>query len=322
MNKTEVAKQYRDKFGSKIATLTLAKTMYKENVELFNNVEDARATLRYIEGKIGAKNRKSIPKESKYLINEERPKNPYKLPESDETEFKPYVIKGVNKLGILSDIHIPYHSIEAITAALDHFKKNGVDGIYLNGDLIDFYQLSRFQKDPRERSAAYELKATNDFLDSLQAAFPKAKIFYKLGNHCMRFEHYIMHKAPELLGIQAIELTSLLRLKERGIELIKDKIIAKANGLNIIHGHEFGGSVCSPVNIARGLYLKGKASAIQGHNHQVSEHTEPDMNGNITTTWSVGCLCELHPAYLPINKWAHGAAIVTLDKNGKTFNVQ
>lgn len=60
--------------------------------------------------------------------------------------------------------------------------------------------------------------------------------------------------------------------------------------------------------------MKGKVSAIQGHNHQVSEHTEPDMNGRIVTTWSQGCLCELHPEYLPINKWAHGFAIVDIDK--------
>jgi hypothetical protein len=38
------------------------------------------------------------------------------------------------------------------------------------------------------------------------------------------------------------------------------------------------------------------------------------MNGNITTTWSVGCLSELHPMYMPLNKWNHGFAIVDIDK--------
>jgi hypothetical protein len=52
---------------------------------------------------------------------------------------------------------------------------------------------------------------------------------------------------------------------------------------------------------------------MQGHHHQTSEHTETNMNGEITTTYSVGCLCELHPAYLPINKWNHGFAIVDID---------
>jgi len=44
------------------------------------------------------------------------------------------------------------------------------------------------------------------------------------------------------------------------------------------------------------------------------------MNGEITTTWSLGCLCELHPAYLPINKWNHGFAIVDID--GQNFEVR
>ncbi len=102
--------------------------------------------------------------------------------------------------------------------------------------------------------------------------------------------------------------------------IIKDKRIMKAGDLNILHGHEFGGSVFSPVNIARGLFLKGKVSAMQGHNHQSSSHSESNMNGEITTTWSLGCLCELHPAYLPINKWNHGFAIVEID--GQNFEVR
>jgi hypothetical protein len=59
---------------------------------------------------------------------------------------------------------------------------------------------------------------------------------------------------------------------------------------------------------------------MQGHNHQTSEHTESNMNGEITTTWSLGCLCELHPAYLPINKWNWGMALIDID--GQNFEVR
>jgi hypothetical protein len=45
------------------------------------------------------------------------------------------------------------------------------------------------------------------------------------------------------------------------------------------------------------------------------------MLGNVTTTWSVGCLSELHPAYMPINKWNWGVASVELDTNKKDFIV-
>ncbi len=299
-------------------TLALARIMYNENKELFINVDNARSALRYIEGKRGKKEFSKNIQQSPFFMQNERPRNPYNLPDSDETKYEPYYIKA-KKLAVLSDVHIPYHSIDAITATFDKISNEKPDAILLNGDFIDFYGLSRFMKDPRKRSVAHELQSAREVLDIL-ATFG-AKIYFKLGNHEERYEHFLMQKAPELLGIQQFELRHLLGLDEKGIDLIGDKRIIKANDLNIVHGHEFGQSIFSPVNVARGLFLRGKVTAMQGHNHSVSEHTESDMNGNIVTTWSLGCLCELNPAYLPINKWSHGFAIVDLHDNGKDFHV-
>lgn len=315
--KYEIAIEYREKFGMQMPTLTLARIMYNENIELFNNVDAARTILRYLEGKIGKDKRKSIANKN-YLMNGERPKNPWKLPESEEAKYEPYILKA-KRLAVLSDIHVPYHSVEAITAAFDKIAEEKPDAILLNGDTVDFYGLSRFMKDSRKRSVAHELQALNEFLDVLQQF--GAKIIYKLGNHDERYEHFLMHKAPELLGIPEFKFENLLKAGERGMAVVGEKRIIKANKLNIIHGHEYP-SVFSPVNIARGLYMKGKVSAMQGHNHAVSEHTETDMNGEIVTTWSVGCLCELNPAYMPLNKWSHGFAMVDLSDNGKDFEVR
>ncbi len=306
------------KYGMDMPTITLAKLMYKENKELFISVDNARSILRYNEGKHGSRNKKYV-KDKSLFMEGERSKNPWKLPESDETKYEPFIIKA-KKLAVLSDIHIPYHSITALSAALDFIQSEKPDAILLNGDTMDFYGLSRFMKDPRKRSVAHELQATRDFLDVLSQF--GAKIYFKIGNHEERYEHYLMRVAPELLGVREFELKHLLGLDERGIDLISDKRIMKANDLNIVHGHEFGQSIFSPVNIARGLFLRGKVTAMQGHNHAVSEHTESNMNGEITTTWSLGCLCELNPAYLPINKWAHGLAIVDLSENSKDFHVR
>jgi predicted phosphodiesterase len=317
MNKGDIAREYRRKYGMQMPTLTLARVMYNENKEVFSCVDHARNSLRYIEGKTGKENRKLI-KDKSMLLNGERPKNPWKLPESDESKYEPYILKA-KKLAVLSDIHVPYHSIAALTAAFDKISEEKPDAILLNGDTVDFYGLSRFMKDPRKRSLAHELKALNELLDVLGQF--NAKIIYKLGNHDERYEHYLMQKAPELLGIPEFELQHLLKAKDRGMDVVGEKRIIKANKLNIIHGHEYP-SVFSPVNIARGLYMKGKVSAMQGHNHQVSEHTETDMNGDIVTTWSVGCLCELNPAYMPLNRWGQGMGMVDLSDNGKDFEVR
>lgn len=307
----DLAKEYRKKYGWDMPTLKLARIMYKENNLLITSVEHARATLRSLEGKSG----------SSYGVIKDVPNrslNPYAFPKSEETSYDSYPLKA-KRLLVLSDIHLPYHSIEALTCTFDYAKKEKPDAILLNGDTLDFYGLSRFNKNPKARDFAYELAIFKDFIQVLQSTF-NCKIYFKIGNHEERYEHFLQMKAHELIGVDEFTIENIIRARAEGIEIIGNKRIMKAGDLNILHGHEFGGSIFSPVNIARGLFLRGKVSAMQGHNHQTSEHTESNMNGDIVTTWSLGCLCELHPAYLPINKWNHGFSIVEID--GKNFEVR
>ena len=121
-----------------------------------------------------------------------------------------------------------------------------------------------------------------------------------------------------MIGIEEFDFENIIKARAEGIQVIGDKTMMKINSLNGIHGHEYFG-ITSPVNIARGLYQKGKVDAFQGHNHQTSTHSEPDMNGNVTTTYSIGCLSELCPDYMPYNRWNHGCALVELDSNGVDY---
>ena len=92
-----------------------------------------------------------------------------------------------------------------------------------------------------------------------------------------------------------------------------------AGALTLLHGHELQGGISAPVNIARGLFLRAKACAIQGHNHQTSEHSEVDVRRKLVTTWSLGCLCQLHPEYARYNKWNHGFAFLDLEDGDFTI---
>ena len=241
--------------------------------------------------------------------------NPLGLPPSQESDYHPFKLPvSHNNILLLSDIHIPYHNITALTAALKYGLEHEVNTILLNGDVIDFYAISRFEKDPRKRNFGHEVLMTRQFLETLRKLFPNAAIYYKCGNHDVRYDHYIMRNAPDLLGMDEFSFESLMHLDKLDITYIPDKQIIHAGKLTILHGHELGASVFSPVNIARGLFLRAKDSALCGHHHQASEHSEPNINGKLTTCWSVACLCELHPDYLPINKHHHGFAhIVVMD---------
>jgi len=248
--------------------------------------------------------------------------NPLNLPKSLEPEHKAFKLPvSHNDILLISDIHIPYHNIQALTAALKYGMEQGVNTIIINGDLIDFYAVSRFDKDPRKRNFANEILSTREFLATLRELFPTQNIYFKLGNHDIRYEHYIINKAPDLLGINEFNLESLLHLERYNIVMIPDKQLIHAGKLTILHGHELGKSTFSPVNVARGLYTRAKDNAICGHSHQTSHHTEPNINGRVVACWSIGCLSELHPDYAPYNKYNHGFAHIKVFED-ETFEVQ
>lgn len=305
---------------------TIARKLIADNpgVWLKTELENVRSHVRYLRGKSGDKNRKGRGKfPFAKQLSPSVPHDPRKyVPPSDEREFVPFVLNtGMTrdaKVDVLGDIHVPYHSKSAVTAALDKMDQDEPDVIILNGDTLDFYKLSRFMKDPRCRDAKKEIGVANELLDALDERFPKARKIWKDGNHEERLDHYIMSNAPEIYNLAKAEVSilKLLELAERGWEYVTEKRPIYAGKLTILHGHEYPTPVLGPVNAARGLFLRTKASALVNHHHQVSEHTEGDVRGKPIATWSVGCLCELHPAYARFNKWSHGYARVMLSPDG------
>lgn len=314
MTKLELCRNYRAKYGWGMPTLKLARIIYAENKLLFKDAETVRTDLRRIENKRGVESGRP-PKQK---VVPDRPKNPYKLPESDAKQFEPYNIEET-KILILSDIHIPYHDIDALTAILDYVQEQEIEAVLLNGDILDFYGLSRFVRDPKARSVADELCMLEVFYASLQEHLP-VPVYYKMGNHEERYDHFLFMKAAEIIGVEEFGLDAVITRRMPGVRIIKDKRIVKFGHLSIIHGHEYASGIFQSVNVARGLFLKSKVSSLQGHAHQVSEHTETDLHGKITTTWSVGCLCDLHPDYAKLNKWSQGFAIA--QRNGDDFHVK
>jgi predicted phosphodiesterase len=248
--------------------------------------------------------------------------NTYNLPQSYAEKWESYVLpKANNKIIVISDLHIPYHSIEAINAVIRYSKDKDFNTLFINGDLIDFHMLSRFQKDRRKRSVKQEIEAVNMFFDVIQTLFPKWKIYYKKGNHCNRMDLWLHAQAPEIYDLPDVQFEQLIKTRERGIEVIGDDRLVKMGNLIVAHGHEFAGAGSSAVSPARSALLKSFHSVMIGHHHQTSEQVMPSIDDKIFTSWSLGCLSELHPAFARINRWNHGFATVEIN-NGKDFHVK
>lgn len=243
------------------------------------------------------------------------------LPPSIARPWTPHRLDVTGRIGILSDCHVPYHSMVAVKAAVEYVAAAGVAALVLNGDICDFYSISRYMKDPRQRDFSGELEACRDFVAWLRATFPGIPIVYKSGNHEERWQHYIWQHAPELSREKRMSLQSWLDLDKHGIDMIEEGRPIMAGKLPILHGHELPRGVAAPVNPARGAFMRTLSTALVGHSHRTSAHAEADMWHNEIFCWSTGCLADLTPEYARINRYNHGFAIVDVHDGGE-FDVE
>lgn len=301
---------------------TLARIAMKEAPDLCLSLERVHRMIRYYRGASGQKQRRRVERLHPGGIRPLRSSgNPFgRLPQPKQHFAQPWEalqIDGPLRALVLSDVHIPYHDPEALLSSLKYGLDRKADTVLLNGDTADFFGVSQWQKDPRQRDLTGEIKAVREFLGIVREGFPKARIIFKHGNHEERWERYLFAKAPEVVGVEDFELGQILRFAELRIEEVRDMRPIRLGKLNVIHGHEYRFAIQSPVNPARGFYLRAKTHVLGGHLHQTSQHSEKDLEGKVISAWSTGCLSDLHPDYRPLNNWSAGFAFVEVDKEGK-----
>lgn len=323
MKKAELAVELiKDKTGPDgkctFSKKKLGAILHQRHPSLFPTEEDGRLVVRQVTGSHGDRDRKSLKIRIEW--------KGLSLPEPEKNDYSKFVIRQ-ERIALLQDIHFPSYHKEALNAAIAYLRKWKPEVIVLNGDIIDCYLLSDYEKDPRKRSFKYELDMVCSFLLQLKKLFPKAKFIWKLGNHEDRYERRILSRVPELVDLGLFDFDNVVRYYMReiykvndfDITIIRGKRILLAGKLNIIHGHELAKGFTDPVNPARGFYNKAKNNVIGGHHHRTSEHPESDINGNLVGCWSTGCLCDLHPHFMPVNKWNLGFAVV--ENFGSDFRV-
>ena len=293
---------------------TLARRLVKESNGAIT-LHQARMRMQRQFGQHGAKNRKTQkptvprpPREAGEILA---------MPKSMAQPWTPYVLKVTGPIGILSDVHVPYHSEVAVAAAVGHLKDQGLSGLLLNGDIADFYAISRYMKDPAYRDFKGELEAVRGFLGWLRQEFPDIPIVYKTGNHEDRWQHWLWQHAAEISDDRRMSLTAWLDLDKLDIELVDDQRPVMLGKLPVLHGHELPKGMAAPVNVARGAWMRTLSTCLVGHSHRTSNHAESDMWHHETACWSTGCLCDLRPDYAVINRWNHGFAVATVHKGGQ-----
>lgn len=230
----------------------------------------------------------------------------------------PYEITG-KRIGVISDVHVPSHDKTALEATLRYLKSEGIDTLLINGDYMDFYQISDHDKD-KTRAITFgdELETGRLILGQIRAYLGNGvNIIYQEGNHEERYKRFL----PQAMASDKVRGSSVpeqLDLQKYGITWVGNRRGCKAGRLMIYHGHEIR---ASGVNAAHNLITRLMDNVVIGHLHRPQSVQRPRMNGDAIGAWVSGCLCDLKPFYMPVNGWQHGFNMVTIDNAGM-FTVQ
>jgi len=225
----------------------------------------------------------------------------------------------LKKIGILSDIHVPFHSLEALTCAIKYLREQQIDCLYLNGDTFDFYSISRHEKEKDLRDFPREIEMARNFLQKLRDIFPTIPIYFKAGNHENRFQRYLFSQAEEFAGLHELQFDKFFRMDHLKIEWVEDWQGMEMGDLLVCHGHEI---MAGGMNPSQTTFNKTFCNTLIGHVHRTTSTIKKNGFKKFIHSYSTGCLTHLSPKYYPFAQHNHGFALVEItDGLSKVTNI-
>jgi len=286
-----------------VSTRMLSRILHRDHPLLFASPDQARKMVAYYRGSGRGRRASACVRKAGTAVDR------YELPAAEEVPFKIVDLpSGIKRWLIIADLHCCFYDPAAVTTVLDWGTANRCDGLVILGDLVDFYQISRFSRRPNASTIEAEVDTAGDILDAFLEHMNPKQIVWKGGNHEYRLEPYLATRAPDIFGLamKFMSFHQFMALDERRTIYVPSTQILRHHGLHLLHGHEFGGGFNIPISPARTAYTKTHACAIVAHLHTTSEFTQQSLDGETITCWSIGALCNLHPQYRPINPWNQG----------------
>ena len=206
---------------------------------------------------------------------------------------------------ILSDTHFPDVSRVAYGKMLEFAKKLGkLDEIVLAGDWLDVGCLSRFSQPPASGGLLDEIKEGKDALADLRERWPKTEITWLHGNHCNRYDKFIVDHAPQLW--EALSLEGLCEANRQGITIVKNwqkDVWHEADGILI--GHPSSGLSQNAGQYALNHLKRKGQDLVVGHSHRLAM-VSYRIGNKVVYGYENGCLCNLDPDYLDQPNWSWG----------------
>lgn len=216
---------------------------------------------------------------------------------------------GRQKIVIASDFHAPFFHKEYVAAMFE--AERDADLLIVNGDLQDFYSISRFTKYENVQFEE-EMAAVTLLLEQMSERFPKVLIVS--GNHDQqRFEKQLRERVSEemvkvITYLAGGNLSAIAAAARRypNVQMAKHKAsdkhsiswFAQVNDLIVTHAEKFSitpGAALRSINgwfvdNAKTLNLQPWRVLAQAHTHQLGMFPFESDKLLIET----GCMCDTH----------------------------
>lgn len=229
---------------------------------------------------------------------------------------KPSTRRSTESVVFLSDIHAPFHDPAAVAAAVRLVKELQPDRVVINGDVADFFQLSRFNTGlERIDLLQQEIDIGNEIRRAIRRAAPDAELIENEGNHDSRIRTFVEKNARSLTSLRALDPASLFLYDELAITPYGAAGFRLRQDFLVKHGsvvRKGSGATAKAELLAAGI------SGISGHTHRLATYR---ANGYVPRQWTEqGCLCLTTPDYIVgVPDWQPGIVVGEFSTKSQSF---
>lgn len=217
--------------------------------------------------------------------------------------------KGDRKMvAIIGDTQHPFHDAKSLAVVEQFLEELQPDYLFYNGDMQDFYQISKFDKDPRR------ITEMQSDIDSTRAMFRHHKVILpntdkKLlgGNHEDRLQKFLWTKASEFSSLQCLSISELFHLEEYEIDYIPYECGVMINDVFLIIHGSFVSAHSSYT--AKRMFERHGGCGICNHSHRGGTYYKRNRFG-VFGWWENFCLCSLEPDWIRYPDWQQGFSLV------------
>jgi transposase-like protein len=229
--------------------------------------------------------------------------------------------KRFERVVYVSDMHHPFHDVEAIRVTLAAIKDYRPQCLINAGDYFDCFSISDHDKEPGR---------CDNIQDEFDAAQPTSRAIDEAiggnctalfldGNHEERINR-MQRKNPGLFNLRSLSLPIAADLPKRWM-YYPNQTQFRCGALSYLHG-DLKGRGNAVKHAAHGMLSKLRTSCIFGHFHRFQHYLETAADGSVRGGWANGHLCDVSQAhYITSPEWHSGFSTIDYDWDLQIFSV-